>query len=122
MTALQRMGDPEEVGAAAFLVSSDSSFMNGSEVAVDGGLAQLCRATPGWVAPLDHSERRRDPQIAERLCRRSYRTGASRFISFPLQKDHLPTTSPNLSANFDAGMAPARCFPNLYSKRNKETR
>ena len=42
MTALQRMGDPTEVGAAAaFLASSDSSFMTGSEVAVDGGLAQL---------------------------------------------------------------------------------
>ena len=42
MTALQRMGDPEEVGAAAaFLASSDSSFRTGSEVAVDGGLAQL---------------------------------------------------------------------------------
>jgi NAD(P)-dependent dehydrogenase (short-subunit alcohol dehydrogenase family) len=42
MTALQRMGDPKEVGAAAaFLASSDSSFMTGSEVAVDGGLAQL---------------------------------------------------------------------------------
>jgi hypothetical protein len=27
--------------AAAFLASSDSSFMTGSEVAVDGGLAQL---------------------------------------------------------------------------------
>jgi NAD(P)-dependent dehydrogenase (short-subunit alcohol dehydrogenase family) len=42
MTALQRMGDPTEVGAAAaFLASSDSSFMTGSEVAVDGGLAQI---------------------------------------------------------------------------------
>jgi len=42
MTAFQRMGDPTEVGAAAaFLASSDSSFMTGSEVAVDGGLAQL---------------------------------------------------------------------------------
>ena len=42
MTALQRMGDPEEVGAAAaFLASSDSSFMTASEVAVDGGLAQI---------------------------------------------------------------------------------
>jgi NAD(P)-dependent dehydrogenase (short-subunit alcohol dehydrogenase family) len=42
MTALQRMGDPAEVAAAAaFLASSDSSFMTGSEVAVDGGLAQL---------------------------------------------------------------------------------
>jgi NAD(P)-dependent dehydrogenase (short-subunit alcohol dehydrogenase family) len=42
MTALQRMGDPTEVGAAAaFLASNDSSFMTASEVAVDGGLAQL---------------------------------------------------------------------------------
>ena len=42
MTAFQRMGDPAEVGAAAaFLASSDSSFMTASEVAVDGGLAQL---------------------------------------------------------------------------------
>jgi NAD(P)-dependent dehydrogenase (short-subunit alcohol dehydrogenase family) len=42
MTASQRMGDPAEVAAAAaFLASSDSSFMTASEVAVDGGLAQL---------------------------------------------------------------------------------
>lgn len=42
MTAFQRMGNPAELGAAAaFLASSDSSFMTGSEVAVDGGLAQL---------------------------------------------------------------------------------
>jgi NAD(P)-dependent dehydrogenase (short-subunit alcohol dehydrogenase family) len=42
MTALQRMGDPAEIGAvAAFLASPDSSFMTGSEVGVDGGLAQL---------------------------------------------------------------------------------
>ena len=42
MTALQRMGDPAERGAAAaFLASSDSSFMTASELAVDGGLAQL---------------------------------------------------------------------------------
>jgi len=42
MTALQRMGDSAEVGAAAaFLASSDSSFMTASELAVDGGLAQL---------------------------------------------------------------------------------
>src|ERR1700723_998467 len=41
-TAFQRMGDPAELGAAAaFLASSDSSFMTGSEVAVDGGLAQI---------------------------------------------------------------------------------
>lgn len=42
MTALQRMGDPAEIGAAAaFLASSDSSFMTASEIAVDGGLAQV---------------------------------------------------------------------------------
>ncbi len=42
MTPLQRMADPSEIGAvAAFLASSDSSFMTASEVAVDGGLAQL---------------------------------------------------------------------------------
>ena len=42
MTAFQRMGDPAEIGAAAaFLASDDSSFMTASEVAVDGGLAQL---------------------------------------------------------------------------------
>src|SRR6195952_2606978 len=42
LTALQHMGEPAEVGAAAaFLASSDSSFMTASEVAVDGGLAQL---------------------------------------------------------------------------------
>jgi len=41
-TPLQRMGDPAEIGAVAvFLASSDSSFMTASEVAVDGGLAQL---------------------------------------------------------------------------------
>ena len=38
MTPLQRMADPSEIGAvAAFLASSDSSFMTASEVAVDGG-------------------------------------------------------------------------------------
>src|ERR1700686_852826 len=42
MTALQRMGDPAEVGAAAaFRPSSDSRFNTPSEAAVDGGLAQL---------------------------------------------------------------------------------
>src|SRR3954465_10999663 len=39
---LQRMADPAEIGAvASFLASPDSSFMTASEVAVDGGLAQL---------------------------------------------------------------------------------
>jgi NAD(P)-dependent dehydrogenase (short-subunit alcohol dehydrogenase family) len=41
-TTLGRVGDPAETGAvAAFLGSSDSSFMTGSEVFVDGGLAQI---------------------------------------------------------------------------------
>ncbi|CAH2903449.1 MAG: Oxidoreductase, short-chain dehydrogenase/reductase family [uncultured Paraburkholderia sp.] len=41
-TPLQRMADPAEIGAAAaFLASSDSSFMTASELAVDGGLAQI---------------------------------------------------------------------------------
>jgi len=42
MTALQGMADPTEIGAAAaFLASRDSSFMTASELAVDGGLAQI---------------------------------------------------------------------------------
>jgi NAD(P)-dependent dehydrogenase (short-subunit alcohol dehydrogenase family) len=42
MNPLKRMADPAEIGAvAAFLASQDSSFMTASEVAVDGGLAQL---------------------------------------------------------------------------------
>lgn len=41
-TPLERLGDPLETGAvAAFLASDDSSFMTGSEVFVDGGLAQI---------------------------------------------------------------------------------
>jgi NAD(P)-dependent dehydrogenase (short-subunit alcohol dehydrogenase family) len=41
-TPIGRVGDPSETGAvAAFLASSDSSFMTGSEVFVDGGLAQV---------------------------------------------------------------------------------
>jgi len=42
LNPLQRMADPAEIGAvAAFLASNDSSFMTASEVAVDGGLAQI---------------------------------------------------------------------------------
>ena len=51
------------------------------------------------------------------------RAAAKRFIEEgTFVEDHLPATSPNLSANSDGEMAPARGFPNLYSKRNKETR
>lgn len=42
MNPLQRIADPTGIGAvAAFLASSDSSFTTASEVAVDGGLAQI---------------------------------------------------------------------------------
>jgi NAD(P)-dependent dehydrogenase (short-subunit alcohol dehydrogenase family) len=42
MNPLQRMAEPAEIAAAAaFLASSDSSFMTASEVAIDGGLAQV---------------------------------------------------------------------------------
>ena len=41
-TPLGRLGDPSETaGAAAFLGSDDSSYMTGSELFVDGGLAQI---------------------------------------------------------------------------------
>jgi NAD(P)-dependent dehydrogenase (short-subunit alcohol dehydrogenase family) len=41
-TPLKRMGRPEELAKVAlFLASDDSSFMLGSEVAADGGTAQL---------------------------------------------------------------------------------
>jgi NAD(P)-dependent dehydrogenase (short-subunit alcohol dehydrogenase family) len=41
-TALGRIGDASETAAVAlFLASEDSSFMTGSEVFVDGGLAQI---------------------------------------------------------------------------------
>ncbi len=39
---LGRIGQPEEVGQVAlFLASSDSSFVNGAELFVDGGMAQV---------------------------------------------------------------------------------
>jgi len=41
-TPLGRMGDPDEIaGAALFLASDESSFVNGSELFVDGGAAQI---------------------------------------------------------------------------------
>ncbi len=41
-TPLGRVGDPDEIAAvAAFLASDDSSFMSGSEVFADGGIAQV---------------------------------------------------------------------------------
>lgn len=41
-TPIGRVADPDEIGAiAAFLASSDSSFMAGSEVFADGGIAQV---------------------------------------------------------------------------------
>ena len=42
MIPLARMGDPAEIAAAAlFLASSDSSFITGIDLSVDGGLAQV---------------------------------------------------------------------------------
>jgi len=42
LNPLERMAEPAEIGAvAAFLASQDSSFMTASEIAVDGGLAQI---------------------------------------------------------------------------------
>jgi NAD(P)-dependent dehydrogenase (short-subunit alcohol dehydrogenase family) len=39
---LGRLGDPEDVAKAAlFLASDDSSFITGSELFVDGGMAQI---------------------------------------------------------------------------------
>jgi NAD(P)-dependent dehydrogenase (short-subunit alcohol dehydrogenase family) len=37
-----RLGQPEEIATTAlFLASDDSSFITGSEICVDGGMAQI---------------------------------------------------------------------------------
>lgn len=42
LSPMERLAQPSEIAAvAAFLASDDSSFMTGSEVFVDGGLAQI---------------------------------------------------------------------------------
>ena len=38
---LGRLGSPDETAAALFLASDESSFVNGSELFVDGGAAQI---------------------------------------------------------------------------------
>ncbi len=39
---LGRIADPDEIGkAAVFLASDDASFVNGIELFVDGGMAQI---------------------------------------------------------------------------------
>lgn len=44
-----RLGTPEEVaGAVVFLASSDSSFMLGAEIVVDGGVTQLPAGAPAY--------------------------------------------------------------------------
>jgi NAD(P)-dependent dehydrogenase (short-subunit alcohol dehydrogenase family) len=41
-TPLKRMGQPEELAAAAFfLASSESSYITGIDLQVDGGMAQI---------------------------------------------------------------------------------
>jgi NAD(P)-dependent dehydrogenase (short-subunit alcohol dehydrogenase family) len=42
MVPMKRLGQPEEVaGAVAFLASSDSSYITGVEINVDGGMGQV---------------------------------------------------------------------------------
>jgi NAD(P)-dependent dehydrogenase (short-subunit alcohol dehydrogenase family) len=42
LVPMKRLGQPEEVaGAVAFLASSDSSYITGVEINVDGGMGQV---------------------------------------------------------------------------------
>ncbi len=46
MHAMERLGKPEEVAAVALLLASDeASFINGTDIKVDGGLCTLPRYT-----------------------------------------------------------------------------
>ena len=45
-TPLKRMGQPEEIAAAAaFLLSADASFITGCDMLVDGGVTGALRST-----------------------------------------------------------------------------
>ena len=48
MHPLERIGEPEEIGAAAvFLASDGGGFANGADFRIDGGLTITPRMTPG---------------------------------------------------------------------------
>ena len=75
MTPLQRMADPSEIAAAAaFLASSDSSFMTASELAVDGGLGATL--TPPPLTPQTGGER---PALRDHRLRQD-RAGAGQGV------------------------------------------
>ena len=48
MHPLERIGEPEEIGAAAvFLASDGGGFANGADFRIDGGLTITPRMSPG---------------------------------------------------------------------------